>query len=77
MSKYVVFALTLIAVCAWAKDDQSSSNTAGIIATDTASPFQVSTTMAVTGSWTLSATATNSQGSETNSGSTTINIGPN
>ena len=29
MSKYVVFALTLIAVCAWAKDDQSSSNTAG------------------------------------------------
>lgn len=56
---------------------KASSNTAGIIATDVASPFQVSTTMAVTGAWTLSATATNSQGTTKNSGSTTINIGPN
>lgn len=56
---------------------RASSNTAGIISTDLASPFQVSTTVGVTGTWTLSATATNSQGSVTNSGSTTIGIGPN
>lgn len=56
---------------------KASSNTAATIATDTTSPFEVSTTVGVTGTWTLSATATNSQGSVTNSGSTTIGIGPN
>lgn len=55
---------------------KASSNTAGVISTDLATPFQVSTTLGATGAWTISATATNSQGSTQNSGSSTVNIGP-